>query len=285
MLIIEVSMVETIRDAVKRAIVVCYKENVDQLAAALLDSGIPPIVQRGAYSAEDLRRPAAMRTFMNHRDAWKVASNADGYTLICEADFVPCHDMGSLPVFWPLDNPHAWGYLYQGSPRILGVIGSGRHIRAHCAPLVAYVVNAKVADMMLRFFDWAAASQGLDNYFSFESWLQWNVMGQGGEAYIPIKHYGEHGGLPNAEHKASGAVSRAGRHRADNLARPLAFLPQYAAGSRLRYAKERAMARALGIGRLFSGRWIAQIGDTHIYPRDLASLRAMYFVGARRVFM
>jgi hypothetical protein len=133
---------------------------------------------------------------------------------------------------------------------------------------------------MLRFFDLEIAKYGTETYFTFDAHLQWWVMGQGAEAYIPLRHYGEHGGLPNPEHATLGLLTRAGRHRADNLARPLAFLPQYCAGSRMKLLRERAIARAFGWARLFAGRWIA---NTNVYPRKLRHTARMYWVGFRRL--
>src|SRR5262249_6340257 len=139
------------------------------------------------------------------------------------------------------------------------------YLRGHCAPLVGYIVNKRVAEIMLRFFDYEMAKYGTAEYFAFDAHLQWWVMGGGGEAYMPARHYGEHGGMPNPEHARSQGVRGAGLHRADNLAGPLAFLPQYANGSRIKFMEERLRARAFGWARLLFGRWIV---DTHVYGRD-----------------
>ena len=235
---------------------------------------------RASYASLELEYPAATRTFMNHRHAWQIAAGATGYTLVCEADFVPCRSLGDLPVFWPTANPMAWGYLYQGSPRLLAIVGPQQYLRGHCAPLVAYIVNKPVAECMLRFFDREIEEYGTATYFTWDAHLQWWVMGQGAEAYIPVRQYGEHGGLPNPEHRKSGLVKREGRHRADNLAAPLAFLPQYANGSWLRFLRERAVARTLGWGQLLSGRWIV---DTDTYCRPFRSTAQMYWTGFRRL--
>jgi hypothetical protein len=269
-----------LRQAISRSLIVCFREDVGQLEATLASAELQPQVLRASYTASELRYPAATRTLLNHHRAWQIAAEAPDYTLICEADFVPCRGLGDLPVFWPTANPMAWGYLYQGSPRLLAIIGPERYLRGHCAPLVAYVVNSHVAQRMLRFFDREIEEYGTDTYFTWDAHLQWWVMGQGAEAYIPTKHYGEHGGLPNPEHGKSGLVTRAGRHRADNLAGPLAFQPQYAGSSSLSYRKERVVARALGWGRLFTGRWIV---DTDAYPRSLKSTARMYWIGLRRL--
>jgi hypothetical protein len=272
--------VTPICQAISRSLIVCFREDVSQLEGALASAGLRPQVLRASYTASELAFPAATRALLSHRRAWQIAAEAPDYTLICEADFVPCNGLGDLPAFWPTGNPMAWGYLYQGSPRLLAVLGPEQHLRGHCAPLVAYVVNSRVAECMLRFFDVEIAAFGTERYFTWDAHLPWWLMGQGAEAYFPRKHYGEHGGLPNPEHAKSGVVTRAGRHRADNLARPLAFLPQYANGSWFTYRKERAVARALGWARLCTGRWISY---TDTYPRSLKGTAYMYWIGLRRL--
>jgi hypothetical protein len=272
--------VKPLREAISRSLIVCYREDVGQLEGALAAADLQPEVLRASYTTTELAYPAATRTFLGHRRAWQIAAEAPGYTLICEADFVPCKDLGDLPVFWPPGNPTAWGYLYQGSPRLLAVVGPRQYLRGHCAPLVAYVVNSRVAECMLRFFDREIEEFGTGTYFTWDAHLPWWLMGQGAEAYIPPKHYGEHGGLPNPEHAKSGVVTRGGRHRADNLAGPLAFLPQYAGGSWLSYRRERAVACALGWARLCTGRWIV---DSNVYPRSLKSTACMYWIGLCRL--
>jgi hypothetical protein len=268
--------------AISRSLIVCYREDVADLERLLAASGLNPRILRGSYTAAELEYPAAKRTLLNHRRAWQIAAEAPGYTLICEADFVPCRGLGNLSVFWPMANPLAWGYLYQGSPRLLAIVGPQGFLRGHCAPLVAYVVNRQVAEHMLRFFEGKIGEYEASFYVPWDAQLQWWVMGQGAEAYMPRWHYGEHGGLPNPEHARSGLMGRAGRHRADNLVAPLAFLPQYASGSRLVYLKERAVARALGFGRLLTGRWIV---DTNVYSRNLRRTASMYWIGLRRLIL
>lgn len=268
------------RDAVTRSIILCYKENVEDLLSVLEKEGLDPVVYRGEYSQEEKKLPSASRTLLNHRRAWEAASRNDGYTFICEADFVPCVGLGGLDVFWPVERRLAWGYLYQGSPRLLSVIGSDHHLRCHCAPLVGYVINKHVAEILLKFYDVEVERYGLEQYFTFDAHLQWWAMGEGAEAFMPARHYGEHGGLPNPEHAKSVNVTRAGRHRADNLVAPLAFLPLYAEGSRMKLLMERLKYRAFGWARLVTGRWIA---DTNVYPRDWRQTARMTMVGIRRL--
>jgi hypothetical protein len=270
----------TLSHVVGRSIILAWREDVDQLSTALKDEGLRPEIQRAAYTDEQAIFARNTRTFMNHCEAWKRAACYQDYSLVCESDFVPCAGLGSLPTFWPLENRLAWAYLYQGSPRILAAIGDRPFLRGHAAPLVAYVINATVANILIRFYDYELSKYDPREYFTFDSHLQWFAMGQGAEAYMPLRHYGEHGGLPNPEHGKVGRLPRAGAHRADNLVAPLKFLPSYAHGSRARYLLERSRARIYGLARLLSGRWVVR---TNVYDFSLAARFRMYLIGARRL--
>lgn len=268
-----------LEQVIRRSCVLAYREEVEPLVEALRIEHLNPMILRQEPSPCELTYSRATRTFLNHRSAWRVAANADGYTLICESDFVPCKEIGTFPSFWPLDDKLAWGYLYQGSPRILAITGSKQYLRGHCAPTVAYVVNSCVARIFCDFFEYEFARYNPVDYYTFEAHLQWWAMGRGAKAFIPPKHYGEHGGLPNPEHGRHG-LSRAGSHRADNLVGPLHFLPLYSKGSRLRFLGTRLYARALGFGRLFSGRWIV---DTDVYTNNWIAKLRMMIIGLRRL--
>lgn len=104
-------------------------------------------------------------------------------------------------------------------------------------------------------------------------------MAKGCSAYIPRRHYGEHGGQPNPEHRAFG-LRRGGRHRADSLAARLHFLPQYNGGSRLTVLAVRAQARLLGLARLLTNRWIV---DTDAYRNDARTRLRMLGIGVGRL--
>jgi hypothetical protein len=275
-----ISVTTAMAGVVGRSIILTWCEEVDQLSKALKEEGLNPQVQRATYTNEQATFARNTRTFMNHAEAWKRATKHNDYTLICESDFIPCLGLGSFPAFWPLENKLAWAYLYQGSPRILAVLGERRYLRGHAAPLVAYVINSTVAEILIRFYDYELSVYDPHDYFAFDAHLRWFAMGQGAEAYIPLRHYGEHGGPPNPEHGKLGILPRAGTHRADNLAAPLHFLPQYARGSRVRYAVERTKARLFGIARLLSGRWIS---ETNVYDFSPAARRKMNLIGAKRL--
>jgi hypothetical protein len=266
-------------DVVRRTHILAYKEDVAPLAEALRREGLNPVVQRASYSAEELTYARATRTFINHHMAWKEAAEEEGYTLIVESDFVPCVGIGSFPVFWPEEDPLAWGYLYQGSPRLLALVGRERYLRGHAAPLVAYVINAPVARLFCDFFRSEMTRHDPTQYFTFDAHLQWFAMKRGSSAFITFRHYGEHGGLPNPEHAIYG-LPRAGQHRADNLAGRLHFLPPYAGDSRLTYLAVRLHSRLLGLGRLATNRWVA---DTSEYDNGLWMKARMQAIGVARL--
>lgn len=266
-------------DVVHRSYILAYKEDVSSLLGVLSRERLNPTVLRASYTAEQEAFVRNTRTFMNHYSAWQKASEESGYTLICESDFVPCKDLRSRPVFWPRGEEKAWGYLYVGSPRLIALIGERRYLQAHCAPLVAYIVNAAVARALCRFFESEMARRDPRVYFAFDALLQWAAMGMGCQAFIPHMNYGEHGGKANPEHGAHG-VRRAGRHRADNLIGSLEFLPQYCDGSRLIYLLTRLHARLLGLLRLAGGKWIVV---TNVYRLSRRDRLHMNWIGLRRL--
>jgi hypothetical protein len=270
-----------LREVIRQSYILCFQEDVSGLADALASEKLNPTVLRASYTASELSFARNTRTFMSHAAAWRRAATHGGYTLICESDFVPCLRIGSFPVFWPLRDPLAWGYLYQGSPRILALIRTenGRFLRGHCAPLVSYVISAPVARLFLEFFSYEMERHDPNDYFTFDAHLQWWTMGQGATAFIPLKHYGEHGGLPNPEHRIHN-IPRAGLHRADNLAGRLYYLPQYAKGRQAIFRWVRTRAHALGFARLMSNRWIV---DTNVYDNGFWEKLQMYAVGIRRL--
>ena len=258
-----------LRDVVARSLILTCGEKADQLLGALIQEGLNPQVIVASYSPDELNYARATRCFMNHHTAWKIASANDNYTIICESDFVPCRGIGSFPIFWPLEDELAYGYLYQGSPRLLALIGDVPYLRGHAAPTVAYVISPGVARILLKFYDMKClviVHKTTSPLKRICSGLQW--------AKGPM-HIFRCGIMVSTEDfqirntAARGQGSRAGVHRADNLYGPLHFLPAYARGNRTKFALERLQARALGWARLLFGRWIVETNVykiTIIYP-------------------
>ena len=120
--------------------------------------------------------------------------------------------------------------------------------------MVALLVPPNVASALLQFFSEEVNAVPTGAYSAFDTKVGYWLNARGVESYIPYRHYGEHGGIPNLEHAASGL----GRpHQADALQGKLAFLPMYARGSTLRYWKICCRARMWGILRLICGRYLA----------------------------
>ncbi len=237
-------------------------------------------ISRPDYSPEEMTYRRSSRCLLSHRNAWKRALESPSYTLICEADFVPCRGIGDFEVFWPIEKDCAWGYLYQGSPRLLAMVGQRPFLRGHNATTVSYVVNKIVASLMLTFFEVEKKAYDFRSYFAWDAHLQWHLMGLGAEAFIPMRHYGEHGGVPNPEHGKIGSLPRDGSHHADNLMNSLHFLPLYANGSYLSYLLVRLGARLRGFGRLLTGRLILR---TDVYHLSFIDVIKMFLIGLRRL--
>lgn len=267
-------------DTINRTYVIAYQEDVTRLVEALGIERLNPTVLRSNHTVEELTYSRMTRCFVSHHRAWQRAAEQEGYTFVCEADFVPCIGLGGFPTFWPLDDPHTWGYVYQGSPRLLALIGERPYLRGHSGVVVAYVINKTVARVLCDFFDYEMGRNDPTTYFTFDAHLQWWLMQHQCRAFMPLRHYGEHGGLPNPEHRRFG-IPRAGTHRADNLAAPLHFLPQYSLDSKLKFMTTRAWARLLGFARLFTNRWIIETDAYHI---DTPTKLRMLQVGLQRLF-
>jgi hypothetical protein len=253
-------VVQKLAEVVTKTIVLAYRESTDRLTTALRAEGFEPEVQRANYSEEQLRYHSNFRCFMNHRDAWNVASSHNGWTMIMESDFVPCVGCGDFR--FPVPNPEnlgrKWAFLYTSSPRVFWE-EDDRYYRGHHVCPVCYVVTPKVAELLLLCYDVITTKFGVGNYYPFDAYLNWTAIGRGAEAYLPLQSFGEHGGIPNPEHRREGVVARNGLHRADVLAAPLHFLPEYAGGSKLVFYRQRFQSRLRSVVRLVTGRWIQHV--------------------------
>lgn len=164
-------------DVIQRSFILSYKEDVGLLESTLKDEKLQPTVIRASYSDEELTYSRMTRCLMNHYNAWKLAAKEQGYSLICESDFVPCKKIGELPTFWPLENPLAWAYLYLGSPRLMAIIGDENYLRCHSATTVAYVINSEVAQILIRFFNETTSQHPMTSYWPWDTHMQWGGHG------------------------------------------------------------------------------------------------------------
>jgi hypothetical protein len=138
--------------------------------------------------------------------------------------------------------------------------------------MVALLIPPQVAVLLMQFFEEEMAGNPLGHYSPFDSKVGYWLNAKGVESYLTYRHYGEHGGIANVEHAMAGL----GRpHQADVLQGELAFLPMYAEGSRIKLWSRRARARAWGMLRLLSGRYLAR----HDYQRSRPKEMLRYAIG------
>ncbi len=259
----------SVRREVVQTIVLAYREETARLETALRAEGLAPQVQRPSYTPTELTYSRTVRCLLNHAAAWARARDAAGLTLIVEADFVPCRGLGDLPLpFDPqVQGSAGWAFLYAGGPRIFRRHPDGS-LQGHAACPVAYVISPRVAAWLCEYRDEELQRQAdLTAYSLWDTRFQWHIMGKGGRCFLPWRHYGEHGGTGNPEHAAAGVgiarriplLSRLGlgrHHRAEVLHGVLHFLPEYAAGSRLRFLRIRLEAKLTAWGKLLTGRMV-----------------------------
>jgi len=270
-----------LRSLVEKAVVLAYREDTSQLEAALSGEGFAQVVvQRAHYTEPEMAYARNFRCFMNHREAWQEAAGRPGWTMIMEADFVPCAGIGGMPAPVPeAGNPGLkWAFLYTSSPRVFWEEPGG-FLRGYQATAVCYLIHGAVAARLLEFWEEEIRLYGVGSYFTFDSHLCWRLIGKGCEAYFPARSFGEHGGLPNREHREAGGLPNAGRHRADVLAAPLAFAPAYAPRMGARFRLVRAGARLRALARLVAGRWV--LGVEVRGPRPVRRAR-LYWLGILR---
>lgn len=91
---------------------------------------------------------------------------------------------------------------------MLALLEKEAYLRARANPQVSYVINTTVARVLLDYFEHVSTTSDLSRYFTFDMMIQWYVMGKGAAAFMPRRHYGEHGGFPNSEHQSIGKPRR-----------------------------------------------------------------------------
>lgn len=264
----EITQQPTLGSLVRHTVILAHREDTTLLENALRAEGLDPFVQRKSnYSPLETTYSSSIRCLMNHADAWRRAASASGHTLVVEADFVPCRGFCGLPApFDPaIHGPLAWAFLYAGGPRIFRVLPGG-YLWGHSCCSVAMLISPEVAPHLADFADeLIRTTEDLRAYSLWDTIFQWHMMGHQARCFVPYRQYGEHGGLPNPEHRNSGSgilagsrffrlLGLGGNHHAECLWGPLMFLPAYARGSRLRYYRTRLTAKLVGLARLFLGR-------------------------------
>jgi hypothetical protein len=250
---------------VERVFIVAHREDITDLRNALEREGFIVEVVTGPYTEEQLSWPAQMRCFANHANVWRKASGLSGLVLVCEADFVPVKGISNMPIPFPptVAGESRFAWLYNPGATLYGV-DAADNLYGHGNTTVCYLFSASCGRVLLDFFDREIAKQGGKTYRLWETYLGIYLRWEHGiKNFFVERQYGEHGGQPNPEHAAKGVKPWQQWHHADLLAGKLAFLPQYARGSLLKYYAWRLLSRVRGMVRIASLRYF---DPRHIDP-------------------
>lgn len=253
--------------------VVAYKESVECLDRALQSEGFKVEVVRTSYTEEQLKWSPTRRCLLTHRAAWQRALERGTPWVVVEADFVPCRGFGRVSV--PLSvSPGRLRllYLYACGPTVYRVV-NGTWAEGDAGGCVALGGEPSVARLLLDMTDKELMSPDMTQYSLWDSRISATLRRQYHvRTLIPVRHTGEHGGLPNPEHKGWGLHAT---HRADRLMDGLHFLPAYAQGGLLGFWWTRTVFYIYGVGRLVVGRLVLR----HDWARS--RMEFMRFVMAR----
>lgn len=241
-----------LKEAVKKAYILAYKEDTSLLENTLSQMGFDVVINRQIDTDELTQTAAIYRVFRNHREVWLKAANEKQPVLVFESDFVPVRGMGELPVPYPVEEVVegqgiGFSYLYGCAQQIYSVSKEGK-AEGFSTAAVAYVLFPAVAQELLSFVYNAPPK----DYYSWDSEIEGFLRKRGYTSYVPFKNYGEHGGDFNQDHLARGFTT----HRADVLFDVLSFNPLYANKGKVNSLTIRFKARLKGISRLFLGRFL-----------------------------
>ncbi|MEO0987130.1 MAG: LPS biosynthesis glycosyltransferase [Cyanobacteria bacterium J06639_14] len=247
-------------DHIGQTFILACREDTTALEQALQRSGVESEVLRQTYRPEYAEYSRSFLCLLNHRRAWEMASRASKPTLILEADFVPVINFGQLPVPFDPDQANNLGiaWLYTCAPQVYRIVKGG-YATGYSTAMVAYVVSPRSARFLMQVADGIAQDPGPRQYTPWDSGLDYSLRDHGFVNYVPFRNYGEHGGLPNPEHRKNNLSTT---HRADVLYGPLSFQPFYARpnGSGQphlhKYLRGRCYGRIKGLGRLFLGKYL-----------------------------
>ncbi|MBF2034018.1 MAG: LPS biosynthesis glycosyltransferase [Leptolyngbyaceae cyanobacterium T60_A2020_046] len=246
-------------DHIGQTYIIACREDTTVLELALRRSGVVAEVLRQSPRPEYAGYSRSFLCLLNHRHAWELASRASQPTLIVEADFVPVKNFGNLPISFDPSNPDlgiAW--LYTCAPQVYRILPGG-YATGYSTAMVAYVISPRSARFLMQVADEIALNPGPREYTPWDSGLDYRLRDHGFVNYVPFRNYGEHGGIPNPEHRQN---KLSPTHRADVLYGPLSFEPFYAREkgvgkpNPLRYLKGRLYGRVKGLGRLALGKYL-----------------------------
>lgn len=241
-------------DCIAKVFIIANKEPTEHLEAVLRQEGFDCEVLRQQPLANKEEYSRSYLCLMNHCRAWEQARQQTLPTLIIEADFVPVSGIGKLPLpFNPQQSDVGVSWIYTCASQVYSVDCEG-YAEGFSVSTVAYIVTPQAASYLLQLAAKIKLEYGHTKYSSWDSTIDNFLRDRQLKNYIPWRNYGEHGGIPNPEHKQNNLSAS---HHADVLYGKLAFMPMYAldkSSSKLELIKVRFKARLKGIARLLSGR-------------------------------
>ena len=240
-------------DSLGKVLIVAYKESTDLLQGYFTESGFDCQVIRQQHQPEYQNYSQSYLVLLNHRTAWEMAAQETQPTLIVEADFVPVINFHQLPLTFSPQQPNVGiSWLYTCAPQVYSVSADG-YAEGFSTSMVAYIITPQGANHLLELAEAIAQNPGPTVYSSWDSQIEGFLRQKKLKNYLPLRNYGEHGGLPNREHHQHG-LSKS--HRADVLYGKLAFLPIYANNSQIQFIWIRLKARIKGIARLLLNKFL-----------------------------
>jgi hypothetical protein len=240
-----------------KTFIIAWKESTQELEEFLQKEGFDWEVIRQEDKQENNHNFARSYLCMiNHSRAWERAIEQNQPTLIVEADFVPVLGFGQLPLPYNPDRQDigiAW--LYTCASQLYSISKSG-YAQGYSTAAVAYIINSNSAKYLLEMIAEIKTNLPPDRYCTWDSNIDKFLRAKNLKNYIPFRNYGEHGGIPNPEHRRQGLSTT---HRADVLYGKLAFCPLYASGKLgkyLTYLSVRLYGRLKGMARLITGKFL-----------------------------
>lgn len=246
-------------DHIGQVFVLACREDTTELEQAFGSFGLDCQVLRQTPQPKYVDYSRSFLCLLNHRSAWEIAAQAAQPTLIAEADFVPVSNFGQLPTSFDPHNPRlgiAW--LYTCAPQVYRIVEGG-YATGYSTSMVAYVVSPSSAAFLVKVADAVADDPGPCQYTPWDSGLDYSLRDEGFINYVPFRNYGEHGGIPNPEHRQNQLSTT---HRADVLYGPLSFRPFYGRSNDAsqpnfgKYLQGRIYGRVKGLGRLLLGKYL-----------------------------
>jgi hypothetical protein len=265
----------TLTQAIGQTFILAYRESTEQLDSTLSADGLICEVLRQHDQPDYQGYASIYRCMLNHQQAWMRAAAASLPTLVVEADFVPVVGFGQLPLPFALNQPDVGiCWLYSCAPQLYSVSPDGFG-EGFSTGLVAYIVTPQAGAALCEMVAEVTRLYGT-GYSNFDSTIDRYLRAKSLKNYIPFRNYGEHGGIPNPEHRRNGL---SGIHRADVLYGPLAFTPAYAEAAPASKISARIQARTKGLARLLLGKFLR----LKVLKNSSSPLRLLRFAVGRQV--